>query len=207
MAEYRPLAPQDCEQYRRFVSYGFAAERGPLETPDDQYFETELFEPRGVYDGGLVSGCKRYDIEADVRDGVELRRSTESWLLDLVDDPDDSTCERVPGPMVRLTSLEPLGDLDWGVLGLDRPVTLAVTDPLLAENDGLLRVSAGGVEETSDDDPDVRTDIGTLTQLYVGRYDSDTAERVAGLTLLTDSVREPLAAVFPRRQVCLREFF
>jgi hypothetical protein len=133
-------------------------------------------------------------------------------LLALVDDPGEVTCERVPGPMARLTSLDALDGLDWS--GLDRPLTVAVEDPLLPANDARVRLSADGVESISGDDtdavsgdePDIRVDIGTLTQLYVGRYDPAAAERVAGLTMVDDS-RRALAEIFPERQVCLREFF
>jgi predicted acetyltransferase len=107
--------------------------------------------------------------------------------------------------MARLTTLDLLADLDWSML--DRPLTLAVEDPLVPENDGRVRVSADGLDANAADEPDVRVDIGTLTQLYVGRYDPATAERVAGLSTSGESVRESLAAVFPERQVCLREFF
>jgi hypothetical protein len=41
----------------------------------------------------------------------------------------------------------------------------------------------------------------------VGRYDPATAERVGEFKLRTESLLEPLTAVFPERTVCLREFF
>lgn len=138
-------------------------------------------------------------------DNLRLERSVTSRLLALVEDPGPVTCERLPGPMARLTSLDPLGELEWA--GIDHPLTLAVEDPLLAENDGLFQVPGDGIEAVTDVEPDLSTDIGTLTQLYLGRYDPATAERVAGLTITTDSLRESLAETFPCREVCLREFF
>ena len=391
MAEYRQIDSDDFEEFRRFTRYAFAAERGPLDTDQRQCFDSDLFDLRGLYDGGLRSGCKRYAFETQVRDdsqtvgglgalatppeyrregyardlcrevcreyheegiglvvlwpfstpfyaslgwatahdlhefglpptalpahdphgqyrrlgvddwerlrsveaavadgvglamrrseawwrertltswtggtdpfvygyerdgalagyliytvedsdahertlsvsaagsvdreahrslleflrrhgaqidNVELTRPADSRLLALAENPDAVTCERVPGPMARLTSLDPLASLDWGVL--ERPLTLAVEDPLVPENEGRVRVSDSGVEEGSDSEPDVRVDIGTLTQLYIGRYDPITAERVAGLSTVEESVREPLKELFPERQVCLREFF
>jgi predicted acetyltransferase len=393
VTEYRPIAPADHAEYRRFTRYAFAAERGPLGADEGRDFDSDLFDLRGIYDDGLRSGCKRYAFQTRVRDGTELvgglgalatppehrnrgyardlcrdvcreysdegvglvvlwpfstpfyrqmgwasahdryafelpptvlpehdprgqfqrlgvddwerlrgveaafdegvtlsmrrseawwrertltswtggpdpfvygyerngelagylvytvedsdthertlsvdalahvdseahrslleflrrhgaqvdnidlTRSTDSRLLALVEDPDEVTCERVAGPMARLTSLDPLTTLDWGVAG--RPLTVAIEDPLLPENEGRVRVSTDGIEDADDEgagEPDVRVDIGTLTQLYLGRYDPATAERVAGLTV-GDSLRAPLADIFPRRKVCLREFF
>jgi predicted acetyltransferase len=157
----------------------------------------------------LLEFLRRHGAQVD---RVELLCATDSQLLALVDDPGEVTCERVPGPMARLTSLDALDGLDWS--GLDRPLTVAVEDPLLPANDARVRLSADGVESISGDDtdavsgdePDIRVDIGTLTQLYVGRYDPAAAERVAGLTMVDDS-RRALAEIFPERQVCLREFF
>lgn len=142
-------------------------------------------------------------------DNISLLQATESRLLDLVDDPGAVTCERVAGAMVRLTDLRRLADLDWSPL--QRSLTLAVDDPLLPDNDGLFRIAADGeMERLPDGDSetaDVRTDIGTLAQLYVGRFEPTTAERVGEFELTEESLREPLTAVFPERQVCLREFF
>ena len=391
MAEYRPITPEDHTAFSRFTRYAFAAERGPREESDTDSLGSDLFDLRGLYDGGLVSGCKRYAFPAHVHDGVErvgglgalatppehrrqgyarelcrevcreyreegvelvvlwpfstpfyrsmgwattnnlhefalppttlpahdprgryrrldaddwrrlrpveaafgdgvtlsmrrseswwrertltnwtggtepfvygyertgdlagylvytvtdsdthertlsvsaagyldeeanrslleflrrhgtqidnveLRRATGSRLLALAEDPDEVTCERVAGPMARLTSLDPLGRLELGVL--DRPLTLAVEDPLLPENETRVRVTNSNIEELSGSEPDARTDIGTLTQLYLGRFDPATAERVAGLTVTNDACRESLEELFPERQVCLREFF
>jgi len=138
-------------------------------------------------------------------DNVELQRSTDTRPLALAENPDEVTCERVPGPMARLTGLSPLGDLDWGVL--DRPLTVAVEDPLLPELAGRVRVSADGIDHDAGGEPALRVDVGTLTQLYLGRFDPAAAERLAGLRVFEDSCREALAAVFPERRVCLREFF
>ena len=391
MAEYGPVDPEDHATFRRFTRYGFAAEQGPLAADEPVEFETGLFDLRGLYDGELKTGCKRYVFEAQVRgetvqvgglgalatppehrrqgygrelcrelcreyaeegvglvalwpfstpfyrrmgwattndryecvlppevlpthrpagryrrlgvedweqlrpveaasgdgvglsmrrsetwwrertltgwtgdtdpfvygyeregqlagylvytvregetnertlsvelsghvdreafrslleflrrhgaqvDRVELTQSVDSRLLALVTDPDRVTCERVAGPMARLTALDPLGRVDWTVL--DRPLTLSVEDPLRTETGNRLRVSSGGVEAAPDSEAAVRVDIGTLTQLYLGRYDPASAERLAGLTVVDDSRREALAAVFPEQQVRLREFF
>jgi len=151
---------------------------------------------------GLLEFLRRHGAQID---NVELRCGTDSRLLALATEPDKVTCERVAGPMARLTTLDALDRLD--LAGLDRPLTLAVEDPLLPETQTHVRLTDEGVTEGSDRRPDARTDIGTLTQLYLGRYDPAAAERVAGLTVVEDTCRESLAALFPERPVCLREFF
>ena len=135
-------------------------------------------------------------------DRVDLQLATATGLFDRLDDPDAVTCERVAGPMARLTGLDPLADLDWGV-----SVTLAVTDDLLDVTDTTVRVSGDGLERGVDADPDATVDVGTLTQLYLGRHDPATARRVGGLTVHEDDATTPLATAFPERPVCLREFF
>jgi predicted acetyltransferase len=391
MSEYRPLDPGDYEEFDRFARYAFAPERGPLDAEAGRSVGSALFDLRGLYDGGLKSGCRRYTFEARVRDGIErvgglgalatppeyrsqgyaselcravcreysaegidlvvlwpfatrfyermgwatahdlyefalppgaapaheprgryrrlrvddwerlrsvetaaasgvglaMRRSeawwrertlttwtggaepfiygyerngdlagylvytvedsdthertlsvgavgsvdreahrstleflrrhgaqvdnveltvpTDSQLLALAERPEAVTCERVPGPMVRLTTVDALTGLDWSAL--DEPLTVAVEDPLVPENDGRVRISEGGLDDPGEDaDPELRVDIGTLTQMYVGRYDPATARRVAGLSA-TGSLRESLTGLFPERQNCLREFF
>jgi predicted acetyltransferase len=175
-------------------------------TDDDAHERTLSVSAVGYLDEeahrGLLEFLRRHGAQID---NVELLRPTDSRLLALVEDPAAVTCERVAGPMARLTTLDPLDRLDWGVL--DRPLTLAVEDPLLPENDACLRLFNGHTAGVSDAEPDVRTDIGTLTQLYLGRYDPATAERIANLTVCDERHREPLSELFPERQVCLREFF
>ena len=138
-------------------------------------------------------------------DRIVFDRPTTSRLLDIAENPDAVTCERLPGPMARLTGLGPVAALDWS--GLDRPPVVAVEDPLLTATDGVFALSENGVEPRDGVDPDIETDIGTLTQLYLGRYDPATAEAVAGLDVRTDAVRGVLAEVFPGRPVYLEAFF
>ncbi len=113
--------------------------------------------------------------------------------------------------MVRLTDISHLERLDWPDGGLD--CTLSVSDPLLDRNDGLFELSVSGGTATVDPRPasdsaaDVSIDIATLSQLAVGTHGVDAAERVAGLEIRDDSVRDPLATVFQSEPVYLGEFF
>lgn len=182
-------------------------------TVDDGDGDSERTLSVSAY-GYVDEEAERALLEFFRRHGAQIDRvsyldSTDSKLLDLVEDPQEITCERIAGPMVRLTGLDHLERLDWSPLS--EPMTLTVEDSLLPENDGVFRVSPEGkikkVGDSVSSVVDAETDIGTLSQLYVGRYDPVTAERVANLTVNEESVRESLAEVFPSRQVCLREFF
>jgi len=143
---------------------------------------------------------------------ILLRRATDSDLLARVTDPADVECTIRAGPMVRLSAVTRLADLDWPDAELR--CTLAVDDPLLARNDRHfdLRATAGtlGVEPAGDGaggDPDASVDVGTLSQLTVGTHGVDVAERLAGLEVRNESIREPLSDLFRSRSVRLREFF
>lgn len=112
--------------------------------------------------------------------------------------------------MVRLTDVAALEEFDWP--GGELSCTLSVEDPLLEPNGGqfALELSGRGAHVTDADDDasaDAAVDIGTLSQLAVGTHGVDAAERVAGLTVRGETVRDGLASVFTDQRVCLREFF
>lgn len=143
---------------------------------------------------------------------VVVRTEPNGEFLARVDDPADVFCEIKTGPMLRLTSVSWLSNLDWPAVNLD--CTLSVTDPLLDRIDGRyeLSVADGSVSvdrlgDSADGDADVAVDIGTLSQLVVGTHDVATAERVAGLDVRTESVREPLARLFEPGSVDIRQLF
>lgn len=142
-------------------------------------------------------------------DHVIVKRAPWTRPLALAENPDAVTCERQAGAMVRLTGVEYLEELDWSPLA--ESMTLTIEDPLLPENGGVFRVSPEGrIDEVGGGASlpvDAEIDIGTLSQLVVGRYDPASAERLAGLTLETESLRRPLSEIFPERRVCLQEFF
>jgi len=160
------------------------------------------------------------------RHGAQVERVTlqlppDADLLHRVEDPAAVDCSVEAGPMVRLTDVSALERLDWPAVDLD--CTLSVSDPLLAHNDGQFRLSVSGGTATVDSVPDADSeadslptsdsaadaavDIATLSQLAVGTHGVDAAERLAGLEILDDSLRQPLTDVFQPAPVYLDEFF
>jgi predicted acetyltransferase len=145
-------------------------------------------------------------------DTVLLRRAAETALLDRVSNPDAVDCAVRSGPMVRLTGVvDPLEWYPWPE-GLDLTLTLDVTDSLLEHAEGQFTVDIEGGDATvrpADDgrDPDLTTDIGTLSQLFVGSHSLSEAAQFGSLTIRRDALREPLATAFDGTPVCLREFF
>ena len=142
---------------------------------------------------------------------VTLQLPPDADLLHRVDDPGAVDCTVESGPMVRLTDVGHLERLDWP--DSDLICTLAISDPLLDHNDGLFELSVSGGTATvdplsaSDSTADVTVDIATLSQLAVGTHGVDAAERLTGLEIRDESVRDPLEDVFQPESVYLGEFF
>ncbi|MEF8974595.1 MAG: GNAT family N-acetyltransferase, partial [Haloarcula sp.] len=142
---------------------------------------------------------------------VTLQLPPDADLLYRVDDPGAVDCTVEAGPMVRLTGVGYLERLDWPAGDLD--CTLSVSDPLLDRNDGLFELSVSGGTATVDSLPaadataDATVDVATLSKLAVGTHGVDAAERLAGLEILDESVRQPLTDVFRSEPVYLDEFF
>ncbi|EMA11534.1 Predicted acetyltransferase [Haloarcula vallismortis] len=142
---------------------------------------------------------------------VTLQLPPDADLLHRVDDPGAVDCTVESGPMVRLTDVGHLERLDWP--DSDLACTLAISDPLLDRNDGLFELSVNGGTATvdplssSDSTADVTVDIATLSQLAVGTHGVDAAERLSGLEIRDESVRDPLEDVFQPESVYLGEFF
>jgi predicted acetyltransferase len=142
---------------------------------------------------------------------VRLRRAADTDLLARVPDPDRVECRVKAGPMVRLSDVGFLEEIDWP----DRDVAfrMAVTDTLVTPNDGQFRVrienGSATVEslERPNDEPAVSVDVGTLSQLVVGTRGVASAQRLGGLVVRDGEIRDALAAIFRPRPVCLREFF
>ena len=141
----------------------------------------------------------------------------ETTLLDRVDDPADLDCAVEAGPMARLV------DVPAAIEALDYPAandefTLAVADPLADWNDRTFRVSvadgratcepiAAERETLSEIDADVRTNVSTLSQVYVGYHSVADAKTLGTLDVADSTAEETLDAMFPERSVFLREGF
>lgn len=143
-------------------------------------------------------------------DQVSFQRPAESTLLDLVERPEAVECSVEPGPMVRATDVELALETTPYPEDVTETITVEVTDPLWASNEGTYRLAVadgkGVVTENEGGDPDVTTDIGTLSGLIVGAEDPETAGHRGDL--VTDSASgERIDRLFPRERVFLREFF
>jgi predicted acetyltransferase len=137
-------------------------------------------------------------------------------LLDEADDPEDVECEVEPGPMVRLV------DVPAAFEALDYPeapnaeFTISVEDTLADWNDATFRVAVEDGQATceplpdsptADSDPDATADVSALSQIYAGYHSVEDAEVFGELEVRDSATREALAAMFPERDVFLREGF
>ena len=155
---------------------------------------------------------------------VRVKAPPDAPLLDLVDDPRAVTCEVRTGPMFRLVDVA--AALDGDALDpdpdLETTFRLAVDDPLVGWNDetfriavadGSVAVESAEIESTDGTDiPEIRTDVGTLSQLYVGYATVDDAMEAGGLAIDPDpaahsDLESDLRALFSTRATHLRERF
>ncbi|KZN26321.1 hypothetical protein A4G99_21155 [Haladaptatus sp. R4] len=139
---------------------------------------------------------------------VELYYTPETTdLLDIVADPRDVDCEIRAGPMFRLVDVPRA--LETISYDAETSVVLRVSDPLADWNDGTFELDTTGVVrcDRTDADPDVTTDVNTLSQLVAGYHSVEDAERFGELDAHEDDARADLSALFPRQDVFLREGF
>ncbi|MFH5798625.1 enhanced intracellular survival protein Eis [Haladaptatus sp. CMAA 1911] len=128
-------------------------------------------------------------------------------LLDIVANPRDVDCKIEGGPMFRLVDVpRALESISYDA---DGTLVLRVTDPLAEWNEGTFELDVGDVVRCgrTDADPDVATDVNTLSQLVVGYCAVEDAERFGELTVETDDARALLADLFPEEDVFLTEGF
>ena len=143
---------------------------------------------------------------------VSIYGPDDTALLDRVADPADVECEVKAGPMVRLVDVPRAFEaLDYS--GVGGSFTLAVADPLADWNDRAFRVEVVDGRATCEPienatlEPDVRAGAATLSQVYVGYHAVEDAELLGDLEIENSAARETLAAMFPSRDVFLREGF
>ncbi|WP_115863822.1 GNAT family N-acetyltransferase [Halorussus litoreus] len=148
-------------------------------------------------------------------DSVSVYAPPDWGLFDAVEDPGSVECEVKAGPMVRLV------DVPAAIEAFDYPdvasraFTLSVSDPLADWNDRTFRVDlADGRatceptdEEAETDTADASTSVSTLSQVVVGHHSVADAEQFGDLEVRDASARDGLTAMFPERDVFLREGF
>jgi len=142
-------------------------------------------------------------------DAVAVYGPQDASVLDEVPDPGQLECEVKPGPMVRLVDVPAaIEALDYP--GVEGEFVLDVSDPLADWNDRRFRVAVADGSATcepADADPDASVGVAALSQLSVGYHSVADAERFGDLEIRAPAARETLAAMYPEREVFLREGF
>lgn len=184
-------------ELRGYVGYTVESDGGDrrMEVLYNAFADSEAYR-------GLLGFLSNYDSQVA---GVTLYRPAETSLLDMVPDPKVVSCEIRPGTMVRVVdvvdALEtvPYPDEATGSL------TLAVTDETAGWNDGTFELSVsegtGECVPIEGADPDVRADVGTLSQVVVGYHSVEEARKLAELSVEREAVASTLAEWFPSRTV------
>ena len=146
---------------------------------------------------------------------VAIRGPLGTELLDEVADPAAVDCETKPGPMVRLVDV-PTGIEALEYSDADGDFTLAVSDPIVDWNDSRFEIAVQDGRATCEPTdanadrgvrPDAAVGVATLSQLYAGYHSVEDAETLGDLEIRYPEARETLAAMFPPREVFLREGF
>lgn len=175
---------------------GYTVEDGPrMNVLYNAFTDHEAFR-------GLLGFLSNHDSQVE---SVTLYRPAESSLLDMAPDPKAIDCQIRPGMMVRLVSVVDALETVAYPDGASERVTLAVTDETADWNDGTFELAVsegvGTCRRVSDDSPDIRLDIGTLTQLVVGYHSVPEARRLAGLDVADEDAKTRLGRLFPPRTV------
>lgn len=148
---------------------------------------------------------------ADQMARVVVHRPADDLPFDLAADPDDVDAEHLPGAMGRLVDvaagLEALPAPD----GVEASLTLEVDDGLVDRNDDTFAVQAADgaftVEAGEGDGPRARLPVETLSRFAFGTTTVERAALAGGLDAPDEAARDRLSALFPPRELFLREFF
>jgi predicted acetyltransferase len=151
-----------------------------------------------------ASGPQEYDDPETLASGPGQRFA-------VVETPGGIECEIHPGTMLRIVDVRHALETVANPRGCDGSVTLAVTDDTVDWNDDTfeLTVSAGrgDCRRVEAEDPPVRVDIETLTQMLVGYHSVDDAQRLGALAVDTEDAETLLASWFPTRPVAPMDNF
>jgi predicted acetyltransferase len=136
---------------------------------------------------------------------VVLYRPEETSLLDLAPDPKAVDCQIHPGMMVRVVdvadALEAISYPD----DASGTLVVEVSDETASWNDGQFAVTvtdgAADCERVDTVSPDVRLDIGTLSQLFVGHHTVDEAREFGTLWVRAAEHATRVASWLPPRPV------
>ncbi|QIO24743.1 enhanced intracellular survival protein Eis [Haloarcula sp. JP-L23] len=162
-----------------------------------------------VDDVAFASECAWIDLLNYIRRHASQATSfhvtlpTDVELLALLSDPAAVDYEVVLGPVGRVLEFPTAVErLDYGTT--DATLTVAVEDDVATWNDGTFEVTVRDGDATvteSTKRPDVRLDIGTFTQLFVGYGGVERAMLTGTFQAHTDGVVETLATLYPQRSL------
>jgi predicted acetyltransferase len=155
----------------------------------------------------LLRFCRNHDSQVE---SVALHGPVDDYLLDLLDDPRAAEVEIKPGPMIRIVDVEGALESLASPSEVTGSVTVALEDPRYEWNEGAFELRAEGGRATcepTDDDPQITTDVGTLTQVATGARSVSAVRRYGWLDAEDDGAAEALDALFPPTDVFLREGF
>ncbi len=143
--------------------------------------------------------------EAQV-DQVAVHAPADELLFDLVEDPRAVDLELRPGPMGRLVDVVAGLEALPAPAGVEGSLALSVADPLVDWNDGAFGLDARNGAVAVEPGPAAALPVETLSRLALG---TTTAARaaVAGGLQADEAATSLLDALFPPREVFLREFF
>lgn len=153
----------------------------------------------------LLYFCYQHDSQVST---VEASLPDDPTVLDAFADPAGVEYGVYAGPMLRVVDVVPAVEaLDYAV---DGSFVLAVDDGFADWNDDTFRVTVEGGAATAervDADPDVAADVETFTQLYLGYFTVEQAERLGDLSVRDDAARDLLASLYPPRDLFVNERF
>lgn len=183
---------------RGYVLY--EVEEGTIETHEFAHADHEAYL-------NLLRFCHDHDSQVDE---VRLRGPDHGRLLDVVADRGAVELEERAGQMVRIVDVPAaLGAVEYPGVDAAR-VTLAVADDHAPWNEATFAVAVeDGTARVAETDarPDATVDVGTLSQLFVGYHDVESARRVGDLEVDDEAAAGTLERLFPERPTFLPESF
>jgi predicted acetyltransferase len=157
---------------------------------------------------GLLGFLADHDSQVDE---ITLFQNTSPSLFDVLETPSGIECEIHPGTMVRIVDVAHALETVAYPEDASGTLTLAVSDDTADWNDDIFELTVsdgrGECQRVESTDPDIRVDIETLTQLFVGYHSVANAQRLAKLDTKTESTATRLAAWLPPRPASAMDNF
>jgi predicted acetyltransferase len=140
---------------------------------------------------------------------INYHAPSESPLPYYFGQPSEANFARNPGPMFRLVDVVDAFDGVPAGAELAETVVLSVTDKTAPWNDDTYEFATDNGEivcRRSTNTPDAEVRIGTLTQLFLGSINVDTATGVGSLRNTRSGVVDRIGSLLPERERWFREY-